>query len=297
MDVVGIHPTEVRTVGNRRLLQSQFGTGMMIVGNVPGDRCGEVNATATRYARGSWEVPQESVAFVHAVIERPAFEELQELEPEPLGSCRACQTRAKDCPECSFRGGTLTLQELESVEEMQRGMELDQERGVIRVSYPLREEHLDQPNNFKQVRAVQSNIERRIIQQGLKTEYDGEMRRMLEAGAARKLTAEEMKKWSGGVHYLPHFAVLNPESSSTSLRIVMDSKFPNKHTKRSLNDLVKEVPNALNDITDVQLRWRCFERALSYDLSKAYHSLVTGDRELHLWRFLHRFEGEADWSV
>ena len=91
--------------------------------------------------------------------------------------------------------------------------------------------------------------------------------------------------------------MLNPESASTSLCIVMDSKFVNKHTRRSLNDLVKEVPNALNDITDVQLRWRVFESSLSYDLSKAYHSLLTGDEELHLRRFLHRFEGEQEWVV
>merc|ERR1711867_413581 len=82
MDVVGIHPTEVRTVGNCRLLQSQFGMGKLIVGNVPGDRCGEVNATATKYARGSWDVSEESVAFVHAALQRPAFDDLEELQPE-----------------------------------------------------------------------------------------------------------------------------------------------------------------------------------------------------------------------
>merc|ERR1712101_78939 len=49
--------------------------------------------------------------------------------------------------------------------------------------------------------------------------------------------------------------------------------------------------------TDVQLRWRCFQKSLSYDLSKAYHSLLTGDKELHLRRFLHRFQGEDTWTV
>merc|ERR1711867_27811 len=123
------------------------------------------------------------------------------------------------------------------------------------------------------------------------------IRRMLEAGAARELEPEEMKDWRGGVHYLPHFPVLNPESSSTALRIIMDSKFANKHTRKSLNDLIRDVPNALNDITDVQVRWRCFEASLSYDLSKAYHSLRTGERELHLRRFIHRFSEHEEWKV
>ena len=139
------------------------------------------------------------------------------MEPEPLNSCRACAKRTKDCPECAFRGGSLTLQELQSVEEMQGSMVLDEEQRVIRVSYPLKEEHLDQPNNYRQVRAVQGNIERRVRQQGLSKEYNEEIQRMLDAGAARKLTPQEMKEWKGGVHYLPHFPVLNPESSSTAL--------------------------------------------------------------------------------
>ena len=120
---------------------------------------------------------------------------------------------------------------------------------------------------------------------------------MIEAGAARKLTPEEMKSWSGGVHYLPHFAVLNPESSSTALRIVMDSKCKNMHSRKSFNDLVRAVPNAINDIVDVQLRWRMFDVALNYDLSKAYHSLRTGERELHLRRFVYRFAQDQPWEV
>merc|ERR1711867_76616 len=297
MDVVGLHPVKVRAVGHRMLLASQFGTGQLLVGNVPGDRCGAVNATAMRYARGSWEAPSHEVAHVRVASSPLLFEELEDLDVEPLSSCRACVRRSKDCPECSFRGGSLTLQELQSVEYMQQEMKLDEAEKVIRVAYPLRDEHRDQPNNFRQVRAVQGNIERRVRQQGLSEEYNAKISRMLEAGAARKLSVEEMKDWRGGVHYLPHFPVLNPESSSMALRIVMDSKFANKHSKKSLNDLVREVPKALNDIPDVQVRWRCFARSLSYDLSKAYHSLRTGPRELHLRRFIHRFSEEEDWQV
>ena len=77
-----------------------------------------------------------------------------------------------------------------------------------------------------------------------------------------------------GVHYMLHFAVLNPESKSTKLRIVVDSACKNKHSNLSFNDLMRPVPNSLNDITDVQLRWRAFPHALNYDLSKAYHTRV-----------------------
>ena len=106
-----------------------------------------------------------------------------------------------------------------------------------------------------------------------------------------------MEEWHGGVHYMPHFPVYNPESSSTPLRIVSDSACVNRHSGLSFNDLIRAVPNALNDITEVQLRWRMFPCSLSYDLSKAYHSLVTGEKEMHLRRFLYRFDNDSAWDI
>ena len=79
------------------------------------------------------------------------------------------------------------------------------------------------------------------------------MQKMIDAGSVRRLTAEEKTKWDGGVHYMPHFPVLNRESTSTDLRIVMDSACKNMHSRRSFNDLVRAVSNALNDIVDVQI--------------------------------------------
>ena len=81
---------------------------------------------------------------------------------------------------------------------------------------------------------------------------------------------------------MPHFPVMNPDSSSTPLRIVVDSKCVNKRSGLAFNDLIAPVPNALNDILEVILRWRQFPSTLLYDLSKAYHTLRTGERELHL---------------
>merc|ERR1711867_240907 len=109
---MGLHPTKIRAEGHRMLLASRFGTGRLLVGNVPGDHCGEVNATAMKYARGSWEAPMNSVAHVHAVLAPPIFSELEELEAIPSQSCRACLKKSKDCPECAYRDSTLSLHQL-----------------------------------------------------------------------------------------------------------------------------------------------------------------------------------------
>ena len=143
-----------------------------------------------------------------------------------------------------------------------------------------------QVSNYRQAKAVQSTIEQRYTKQGIKESYHQEMIRMEEAGVIVKLTEQEVKSWRGGVHYTTHFPVINPGSSSTKVRIVMDSKMKNSNTKLSFNDLVEPVPNALNDILTVLIRWRMKELALNYDLSKAYHALKYGPRERHLRRFL-----------
>ena len=70
---------------------------------------------------------------------------------------------------------------------MEKNMVYDKEEKVIKVSYPLRPEAEVQPNNYRQIRKIQENIEKRIVKEGLQVEYNTEMTRMLEAGAIREL--------------------------------------------------------------------------------------------------------------
>ena len=48
--------------------------------HVPGNHREAVNATAMRYARGSWEAPAEQVAHVRTVAPSSVFEEPEALE-------------------------------------------------------------------------------------------------------------------------------------------------------------------------------------------------------------------------
>ena len=50
---------------------------------------------ATRYDRGSWEMPSQSVAHVSLAPPAMEFEEMMDLETAPLRSCRACVRRSK----------------------------------------------------------------------------------------------------------------------------------------------------------------------------------------------------------
>ena len=145
--------------------------------------------------------------------------------------------------------------------------------------------------------AIQATIEARYTKQGLLEKYNAEMTKMIDAGVVTRLIDQEMRDWKGGVHYMSHFPVVNPDSSSTKLRIVMDLKMKNNNSGLSFNDLVEPVPNALSEILVVLARWRMKPVALNYDLSKTYHSLKTGPREKHLRRFLFRLSSNESWEV
>ena len=58
------------------------------------------------------------------------------------------------------------------------------------------------------------------------------------------------------MHYLTHYPVLKPESVTTKVRIVANSKMKNVRTKLSLNNVVESSPNALTLLLEVLILWR-----------------------------------------
>ena len=258
MDVIGIQPTELKTVGNQRMVASKFRQGKILTGVVACEHAVELSAMAYQVVTlGSYDLP-EGTEFINSRAKIPPFIEQPDHDVDPLLTCRDCKARRKNCKACNFRTASLSQAEMDSVEGMQSSVKYDESNQQIIVAYPFTPKAYVQPDNFKQVQSIQQTIEKRVYSQGLDEEYNAEMSCMIEAGCVSKMTEEERKDQSYGVHYMPHFAVLNPESKSTKLRVVVDSACRNKYSKLSFNDLVRPVPNSLNDITDIQLRWRSF---------------------------------------
>ena len=168
--------------------------------------------------------------------------------------------------------------------------------GKIQLSYPFNEHVHNQLPNRSQAKVVQESIEGMIAKKGLKEEYDLEMSKALATGAVVELTPQDMIDWKGPVHYITHFPVKKESSASTKVRIVSNSAMPNSRTGKSFNDLLRPVPNALNEIYDVTLQWRAHTVALMFDLSKAYQTIKTGLTERHLRRFLYKFKGQ-EWKT
>ena len=59
-----------------------------------------------------------------------------------------------------------------------------------------------------------------------------------------------------------------------------------------MNNLLPKGPNSLNDMLEVTVRFRAYEKVFGYDLSKAYNTMRTTLVERHLRRFIWRFSDD-----
>ena len=105
-------------------------------------------------------------------------------------------------------------------------------------------------------------------------------------GAIRELTEEEMKDWEAKgnpINYCSHHAVLK-DSKSTSLRVVCNSSL--SHNNTTLNEMLPKGPMALSNLLHELMRFRAKPFVVICDLSKAYNTIETSERDCHLRRLL-----------
>ena len=84
------------------------------------------------------------------------------------------------------------------------------------------------------------------------------------------------------------------DSLTTHLRVVTNSSFDNNG--HSLNSCLPKGPNSLNDMYEITIRFRGYEVAFVFDLSKAYNTMRTSVVEKHLRRFVWRFDEDQEWE-
>ena len=120
---------------------------------------------------------------------------------------------------------------------------------------------------------------------------------MVSNGSLVELSPEEMHIWGGPVHYISLQAVENEDSDTTPMRVVSNSSLSDRKGL-SLNSILMKGPNTLSDQWSILNKWRSYEVGLCSDVTKAYHSLRTGEVEKHLRRVLWRFGNlDSNWKV
>ena len=133
-----------------------------------------------------------------------------------------------------------------------------------------------------------------MLRDGVHELYIKQFHDMINRGVVSKISQEEMDSYSGPVNYIVHHEVYK-DSNSTPVCLVSDSSFRNGQT--SLNDCLVKGPNMLADIFDHLIKFRSYEMALVYDVTKAYNSMKTRQVERHVWRLWMRLSSEEDWQV
>ena len=89
--------------------------------------------------------------------------------------------------------------------------------------------------------------------------------------------------------------MLQPWKVTTPLRIVSNSSQENNGS--SLNDTLPKGPNCLCDLHKLLIKFRTYEVGLSFDLSKAYHTLKSGLVEKFLRLMVWRFSEDEEWKT
>ena len=221
------------------------------------------------------------------------------MEAEALGveAPRRCD-KCRGCSLCSFRGHMHTEKETLEYKMLEESIKFDPEKGVFVVQYPFIDDPHKFGNNVYQVIRMGEKQEDKLDRDGCMDEFNGKFQEMLTLGSVEEVSQVEMDGWSGPVHYISMQHVINEGSTTTRLRIVINSSLKCSKTQLSLNDMLPKGPNVLKDIWDIFIRHRSYRKSLVSDITKAYHSLLTGLVEKHTRRVVWRFGRRKDrWRV
>ena len=157
----------------------------------------------------------------------------------------------------------------------------------LNMPYPWKRDPKSLPDNRVQaVKRLQATEWHLSKSPEIAKAYQQHIEEMNSLNFARKLSDVEIKDYKGPVHYVSHHEVLRPEKKSTPIRIVFNSS--TNFQGHCLNDYWIKGPDLLNSLFRVILHFRENAVAISGDISKMYHRILTPEKDQHVHRFLWR---------
>ncbi|XP_075152046.1 uncharacterized protein LOC142226066 [Haematobia irritans] len=119
----------------------------------------------------------------------------------------------------------------------------------------------------------------------LKEEYDRVLMEYISLGHMSKVsppTPNDMVSY-----YLPHHAVIKPDSTTTKVRVVFNASSPSSNG-RSLNDILYTGPVLQQDLVVLILKWRFFTYVFNGDITKMYRQVLVNPNHRSYQRVLFR---------
>lgn len=88
-------------------------------------------------------------------------------------------------------------------------------------------------------------------------------------------------------YYMPHHAVIKPESTTTKVRVVFNASAKTSNGQ-SLNDLLHVGPTLQNDLSTLILKWRLFKYVFNGDITKMYRQILVNSEHSKFQRIVFR---------
>ena len=282
VDCCAIMPNVVRTVDNAQLLRNQF--GYCIRGTFPGANERSEQDTSTEIRANTLLIRTDDIQTSSPT--ENAIEKFFKCENFGISchpQCGGCR-----CGNCSMGMKGYTLKEERELALIKAGLKYNEEEQIFEIAYPWIKGPENLPNNIRAAKAKLRSTESRLNK--LDTErqraYREQMKDMERRKVARKLSQEEVRCYTGPVHYLHHHEIIKGDSSTTPVRIVFNSSA--SYMGHALNDYWAKGPDFVNNLYGILIRFREYPVAIATDISKMYNSIRLSSRDQHVHRYLWR---------
>ena len=203
--------------------------------------------------------------------------------------CSTC-IKAPPCKPCKLLTQPVTYKEQEEGKVIRASMKFDQVNKQVSVNYPYNR-NIDkifapEKSNKSTAEKMAYNLKKSLKRDGLLEFYTDNFIDMETRGAIKELTEEEMQLWESQgnpVNYCSHHAV-EKDSKTTPCRSVCNSSL--SHNGTSLNELLPKGPKAISNLLHVLIRFRAKPHIVIADLKKAYNTIKTSEKDMHLRRLM-----------
>ena len=153
------------------------------------------------------------------------------------------------------------------------------------VAWPWRDENQILPDNYElSIGRLNSLVKRLKQDPELMSKYNDIIQDQLKKGMIEVVTKDTEK--GNKHHYIPHHAVLKPDSNTTKVRVVYDASARTKKSNPSLNECLHRGPVILEDICGLLMRFRTKKIAMVADIEKAFLQIELQPKERDVTRFL-----------
>ncbi|XP_023293941.2 uncharacterized protein LOC111677110 [Lucilia cuprina] len=165
------------------------------------------------------------------------------------------------------------------------------ENGRYIVSLPFKESMSNNKQGLGKSRSIAMsqflrNEQRLYKNPAHKSIYDSVVLEYLELGHMEKISPPLGVNGFEN-YYLPHHAVIKPESSTTKVRVVFNASCPTSNGI-SLNDMLHSGPVLQNDLIILLLQWRFHRYVFNSDIEKMYRQILVNENDRPFQRIIFR---------